>query len=207
VNAANSGTTPFTGYSKSVAKQIVNWGPDPDGDGVSKAFDDCPSVKGNAQNGCLNFQPVPPPADDPAPDPQQPPYPGQNPAPDPTPVPGDPGQPPLAKDRTAPKITISKLGTKVRRSLLTGKGLTPRVRCNEKCTLIVRAQVQRKGSKKLGTIATVKGRKASASTQKFAVKVKSKAISKLAKQRLTLVITAVDAAGNKRTVAKQVKLV
>jgi hypothetical protein len=29
VNAANSGTTPFTGYSKSVAKQIVNWGSTP----------------------------------------------------------------------------------------------------------------------------------------------------------------------------------
>jgi hypothetical protein len=208
-SAAADSATPFAGYSKAVAKQITNWGSDPDKDGVSKFNDDCPSVKGNTQNGCVQFQPPPPNGDDPAPDPQQPqpqpqPDPGTS---DPAPtVPVDPAVPPVKKDKTAPVVSVTKLSTSAKKSLVTGKGLAPRIRCNESCTVTVRAQVQRKGSKKLGTILTLKGKKASASTQKLTIKVKSKAIAKLAKQRVTLIITAVDAAGNKRTVTKTVKL-
>ena len=203
--AAADGASAFNGYSKAVAKQVTNWGPDPDKDGVPSFNDDCPSVKGNTASGCLLFQAPPANPDDPQPEPQPQPQPDPGNS-DPAPVPGDPIQPPKATDKTAPKVTITKVGKKAKRSLMTGKGLAPRIRCDESCALTIRAQVQRKGSKKLGTVLTLKGKKASASTQKFAVKVKSKAIAKLAKQRVTLIVTAVDGAGNKRTVTVVVKL-
>jgi hypothetical protein len=210
VAAANATASPFAGYSKTVAGQIVNWGPDPDKDGVSKASDACPSVKGDLANGCQQLI-VDPPADpsdpNPVPDPGNPapaPDPGTS---DPAPVPGDPGNPAQpGKDTKAPKVAISKLGKSAKLKLVTGKGLKPRISCDETCKLTVRVMVRRKGSKKDVAILTVKSAKLSKATRTIAVKVKAKALKKLAKQRVTLVVVAVDAAGNKRTVSKQVSL-
>jgi hypothetical protein len=193
---------PFENLSKSVASQIVNWGNDPDGDGVGKTKDDCPSVKGNSSNGCQLFvfnpgnggdQPAPP-AGDPAPAPV--------PAPAPAPVPRSTPPVPSASDRTAPKITLSGLGSTVKRSKLTGKGVNAKLKCNESCRFSVKVQVKRRGAKKAATVLSTKPSTSGA----LKLKVGKKALRRLGRQRITVLVTATDAAGNKQTLTKTVKL-
>ena len=82
VDQAKDGATPFRGYSQAIAKTVINWGPDPDKDGVGAANDACPGITGNQGNGCPQFIAEPVPPADPAPAPTDPqPGPGEQPAP------------------------------------------------------------------------------------------------------------------------------
>jgi len=195
--------TPFTGFSKATASTIVNWGDDPDGDAVSKFADACPSIKGNADNGCLlNVQPPPV-------DPQDP---GEQPGPvDPgnpqNPVdPGNPGNPgdPGVSDTKAPSITVTKLSKKVKRAKV-GR-LAPRIVCNEACRISVVVQVTRKGRKKATTVLSTKPTSLSAAARTVKLKVRSSKLKSLRRQRVTVRFTARDAAGNASTATRTVTL-
>jgi hypothetical protein len=189
VAAAEDRLTPFLGYSRATASTILNWGDDPDKDGVAKYQDDCPGTKGNAADGCIANVPPPPPVDDP-------------PAPPDPPKTDDPKHPVV--DTTAPKVTVTKLSRKVRRSKV-GR-LTPRVACSEACRIAVKVQVVRKGHAKAVTVLSTKPTPLSSTPRTVKLKVKRSRLHRLAKQRVSVRITARDAAGNARTVTRTVKL-
>jgi len=209
VTAAKDRLKPFTGYTKATASTIVNWGNDTDADGVNKYSDACPAVKGNAADGCtLDIQP---PVNDPDP---KPPVDDPN-VPVPPVDPGNPGNPSDpgnpgngngngVTDKAAPTIKVSKLGRKVKRGKV-GK-LAPKVACNEACRITIKVQVVKKGKKKATTVLTTKATSLSTTARTIKLKVKGSKLKALKKQRLSLVVTARDAAGNSRTVTKLVTL-
>lgn len=202
-DAAKDTAGPFAGYSKAFAKDVVNWGPDPDGDGVVKTADDCPSLKGDLANGCPQLIGQPP-------EPTDPVEPG---TPDPgtpgSPSPTDPGTtpPPVVTDTTGPGITLKGLGTRVRRTTLTtGKGLGPRFACTEDCRLKVSVRTRKRGRTSDATIATVQRTAFSTATRTVRIKVKAASLRRLARQRVVLVIRATDRAGNATVVRRVVTL-
>jgi len=210
VTAAKDRLKPFTGYTKATASTIVNWGNDTDADGVNKFNDACPAVKGNTADGCTLE--IKPPVDDPDPkppvddpnvpvppvDPGNPGNPG-NPS-----DPGNPGNGGTVTDKSAPTIKVSKLSSKVKRSKV-GK-LAPKVACNEACRITIKVQVVKKGRKKATTVLSTKATSLSKTARTIKLKVKGSKLKSLKKQRLSLVVTARDAAGNTRTVTKVVTL-
>ena len=205
VAKANNTVPVFSGYSKATAVSVFNWGNDPDKDGVTTANDDCPGVTGNGPNGCLqgviNPPPPPPPADPPA-DPAVPPADPAGGGSTPTPAPA----PPVIRDSIKPKILIGSLVKSIKRSRLAGTGLKPKIRCSESCKVTVALQVRKLRSKRASTLITVKRSGLSALTRALTFKVRANKLTRLARQRVTLVITATDAAGNRSSVTKQVTL-
>ena len=194
------------GLSFETAREVINYGLDPDKDGVSKGFDKCPGVKGNGANGCQTFVYVPPgDGNGGGGGGEQPPS-GGGQAPAPTPPQGTPTPTPAppvpAADLIAPKITLTGLGSTVRRSKLTGKGITAKLRCDERCRFSVKVQVRRRGAKKAATILRPKP----ASSGALRLKVGRKALRRLGRQRVTVLVVATDAAGNRRTLTRSVKL-
>ena len=200
--AAEDMATPFKGLSKQQAARVKNWGNDPDGDGVSKSNDECPGVNGNQANGCLAFDIDPGDGDGDTPKP--PAGDGQGTTPGGTTPGGNPQ--PGASDTTAPVITLSKLNRRAKRSRLTRKGLAPRVRCNEACSITVKVKTRKRGARKAKTVFTKKATERSTATRTLRLKLKQRHLRRLAKQRVTLVITATDAAGNRRSVTRVVRL-
>lgn len=199
-SVAQDRLTPFSGFSKATASTIVNWGDDPDKDGVTKFTDACPAIKGNTANGCLLDVPVPPV------DPQDP---GEQPAPADPGNPVDPGNPsdpsnPGSADTTAPTVTVTKLSKAVRRARV-GR-LAPRIRCNEACRVSVLVQVTRKGHKKATTVLSTKPSSLSSAARTVKLKVRAGTLKSLRRQRVTVRVTARDAAGNARTVTRTVTL-
>lgn len=207
----------FAGLSRTVADDVVNFSDDPDGDGVTKFSDDCPSVKGAKANGCA-ADVVPPPADpvDPV-DPQAPAPPngGEQPAPAPNgEQPGSPsgtggtgGSPSAAADTAAPKVTIGRVGKTLRRTKLTqSKGTKASVLCSEECRFTAKLVVKPRGSKKLRTVQTINVGSFSAGTRDVRLKVKKTKLVGLAKQRVTLVVEATDRAGNRTAVEQRISL-
>jgi hypothetical protein len=192
---AKDGAAAFMGYSQAVARTVINWGPDPDLDGVPASSDACPGIKGDLANGCWSLiaQPVDP--TDPTPPPTDPPAPEPTPGPTPSPPAGD---------RTAPTIKVTRLGAKVRRGRLARRGLRPAFACDEACSLQVRVSVRRK--KKVVQVAARTRRALSAKAFRPRIKVSRRTLRRLARQRLTIVVVAADAAGNESRVARRVKL-
>lgn len=212
VAAAKDTATPFTGLTGIQASTVRNWGHDPDGDGVGKYADECPAVKGSSDKGCLEFQakPVDPNKEDPKPEDPKPqdaaatdgtttPAPGTPPAADATP------QQRAALDATAPRITLTKLPRKARRSLLTGRGLAPRIACDEACSITVRVAGRSRGRRKAGTVLRA-SRPVSGVATTVRLKLSARRIRRLARKQVTVVITATDAAGNRRTLTRVVRI-
>ncbi|CAA9535975.1 MAG: hypothetical protein AVDCRST_MAG85-4119 [uncultured Solirubrobacteraceae bacterium] len=197
--AATDRLTPFTGLSKDVASTIVNWGDDPDGDGVGKADDACPAFKGQAPKGCFAANKVDTgggatPAPEPQPAPQTAP-----------PVVAPPVIPPVARDTKAPRIRVAKLPRSAKRSLLTGRGLAARIGCDEACTIRVQVKGRARGKRKTSTILTTKPTRSTKATRTVRLKLAGRRLKRLA-PRLTVVITATDAAGNRRSVTRVVRV-
>ena len=195
--AATDRLTPFTGLGKDVASTIVNWGDDPDGDGVGKADDACPAFTGQAPTGCFaankvdtgggaaNHEPAPQPA---------------------PPVVAPPVTPPVARDTTAPRIRVAKLPRSAKRSLLSGRGLAARIGCDEACTVRVQVKGRARGKRKASTILSTKPTRSTAATRTVRLKIAGRRLKRLASPRLTVVITATDAAGNRRSVTRVVRV-
>jgi hypothetical protein len=212
-DAATDTVTPFTGLTKSVAQTVVNWGDDPDGDGVGKADDDCPAQTGNAANGCLQFVFVPPGNGGGA---------GDGGTPQPA---GDAGASggagagggaaagggsgsgaPRAADTVAPAVRLTGVPSRVRRSRLTSRrGITARLACSEACRLRVRLQVRRRGARRATTILS-RTTKLSSARRSVRLKVSRRTLRRLARQQVSLVVVATDAAGNARTLRRTVRL-
>ncbi len=197
--AAKDRLTPFEGLSRHDASQVVNWGDDPDGDGVGKDKDECPGVNGNQPDGCftLEAKPVdktPPPAAPPA---DQPPA--------PAPAPAPPAAPPAAVDTRAPSITITKLRRSVRRSRLTRKGLAPRIACDEACSITVTVSTRRRGRLTPKTVLATTPTPLSTTARKVRLKLKRRHLRRLVFPRASVVVTATDAAGNRRSVTRLVR--
>jgi hypothetical protein len=207
---------------RSEASRVVNWGDDPDGDGVAKALDECPGTKGNGSTGCLVFQAEP--VDDngggdngggndgggdngggdPAPATPAPPV---SPPAAAAPVSASaPAPAPIARDTKAPSFKVTKLGRSAKRSLLTGRGLAPRIDCDEACSLTVEVKTRKRGARTVGTVLTKKVAGRSAAARTVRLKLKRGSLRRLIKQQVTLVITATDAAGNRKSSMRVVKL-
>lgn len=210
--AAEDRTTPFTGLTKAQMAEVVNWGADADGDGVVNEDDECPAVDGNGDNGCLQFQAKPV---DKTPDPQAggggsggapPALPADGPVePAAEPLPAPVPLPRAALDTTAPRITLAKLPRRVRRALLTGRGLAPSVACDEACSVRVQVSARSRGSRRATTLLT-RSTRVSGSARTIRLKLGARRISRLVRQRITVVVTATDAAGNRRSVTRTVAL-
>lgn len=198
--AATDRLTPFRGLSKDVASTIVNWGDDPDGDGVGKADDACPAFKGQASNGCFAVDKVDAGGGaTPAPEPQPAPQPGP-------PVVAPPVTPPAVRDTKAPRIRVAQLPRSAKRSLLTGRGVAARIGCDEACTIRVQIKGRARGKRKASTILTTKATRSTTATRTVRLKLAGRRLKRLAAPRLTVVITATDAAGNRRSVTRVVRL-
>lgn len=216
LTAAKDSARTFGGYSKALAKTVVNYGPDPDKDGVPVGSDDCPSVTGDQANGCLLLVAKPvdpadptPPAGDPIPAPTPDPAPGTGPGG--TPSPTDPGTTPgggavPTGDRTGPKVSISRLASRIRRGRLQSDGLAPRIRCSEACTLNVRVVGLKKRARNATTFVTVKRTPASAGSRDLRLKVRRARLANLRRAQVTVVVVATDRAGNRTRVSRLVRL-
>ena len=213
VSSAKNVAGLFTGYSKGVAQQVVNFTDDPDGDGVNKFQDDCPSVFAKTGNGCQQaIVPVPPA------DPVDPDQPADQPSGDGatggtgdggttggTTNPG--GTPAPAADKTGPGITIGRVGTKVKRTkLTTGKGTKASVACSEECRFTAKLTVKTRGSKQAKTIQRFTQDAFSGKARDLKLRVSASKLQRLAKQQVILVVEATDRAGNRATVSQTVKL-
>ena len=201
--AAGDGAAPFADLTREDALRMINWGNDPDGDGVSKATDECPGVKGNNPKGCftLEAEPVNPAAD-------QPPGGGQDAGTPPgtTPPAQTPGGPGAARDTRAPRITITKLRRSVKRGLLTGRGLKPGIACDEACSLRVQVKVRKRGSRRATTLLTARTTRSTTAARTVRLKLKAARLRRLARPRVTVIVTATDAAGNRSSVTRVVRL-
>jgi hypothetical protein len=188
----------FEGLTRATVDDIVNFSSDPDGDGVSKFVDDCPSIKALTANGCPGAIEPPAPAEPIDPDAA----PGVQ--------PGSEGTQPsggAATDTVAPGVTIRQAGSKLRRSQLTGrKGAQASVSCTEACRFTLKVAVKRRGSKKEKVVRTLTRSEFSAESRALRLKIKSPELRRLAKQRVTLIVTATDQAGNSRTVRRTIGL-
>lgn len=217
ISAGKDQLSSFKGYSKAVASTVVNFGNDPDLDGVSKFDDDCPGVKGDLANGCSKLILAPPaPADpvsapgDPAPQPQPGvpapgvPAPG-GPAPG-GPAPGAPGAPGAVKDTTAPKVTFKRLSVRMRKGTFTKRGIAAKLSCNETCTVRVRLGLVLRGSRKTRTVSS-KNVGPSKRTMSVGLKAKKRDVARLKRQRVVVRVVATDAAGNRSTLSRTVLLV
>lgn len=221
IGDVNDGAAPFTGMSQADAIRIINWGNDSDEDGVDKFNDKCPAYKGSKPDGCLKLEGKP--GDEPAPDkpadggganggnetPAPAPAPTATPAPAAaSPAPAAPPAPvtPRAADRKAPGVKVTKLGRSAKRSLLTGRGLKPRVACDETCSVRVQITARKRGSRKATTLATTRATPLAAAARSIRLKLKAGRLSRLAKAQVTVVITATDAAGNRTSVTRTVKV-
>lgn len=221
VNSAKDAAGLFAGYSKSVAQQVVNFSDDPDGDGVTKFSDACPSVFAKTANGCPQaIVPVPP--ADPV-DPEQPQG-GDQPAgdggangtgggagagTDQGAVPGgNPGSAPAAATDTAgPGITIGRIGTKVKRTKLTaGKGTKASVDCNEDCRFTAKLTVKPRGSKQPKTIQRFTQAAFSGNARDLKLRVSASKLRRLSKQQVTLVVEATDRSGNRSVRSQTITL-
>lgn len=185
---------PLAGLTKDVAATVINWGDDPDADGVGKADDGCPGIKGSGPNGCFGSKPA-----DPAPAP--------SPQPDP-PVVAPPAvlPPPVARDTKAPLIRLTKLPRSAKRSVLTRKGLAPRIACDEVCSISVRVTGRARGKRKATTLLATKPTRASLASRTVRLKVSARRLRRLAKRQVTVVVTVVDAAGNRRSLTRVVRV-
>lgn len=212
VDSAKNAGGLFSGYSKAVAQQVVNFTDDPDGDGVTKFDDDCPSVAAKTSNGCLQVV-IPIPPADPV-DPEQPQG-GDQPAGDPgntggSSAPGASGSgatPAPAVDRTGPGVTIGRVGTKLARTkLTTGKGAKASVSCTEDCRFTAKLTVKQRGSKQAKTIQRFTQAAFSSNARDLQLRVSATKLRRLSKQQVTLVVEATDRAGNRATVSQLIKL-
>lgn len=221
VNSAKDAAGLFAGYSKSVAQQVVNFSDDPDGDGVNKFSDACPSVFAKTGNGCPQLI-IPVPPADPV-DPEQPQG-GDQPAGDGTgsgsgadqgagnggtsgtaSTPAPPASAPA--DKTGPSITIGRIGTKIKRTkLTTGTGTKASVDCNEDCRFTAKLTVKQRGRKQAKTIQRFTQGAFSADARVVKLRVRSPKLQRLAKQQVTLVVEATDRAGNRSTLSQAIKL-
>ena len=188
-------TTPLAGLSRDVASTVVNWGNDPDGDGVGRADDACPGFRGNSPAGCFSSKPVDP-----------------KPTPEPAP-PADPPAvaalavlPPVARDTKAPRIRLTKLPRSAKRSLLTRRGLAPRIACDEACSISVRVTGRARGKRRATTLLATKPTRASLAARTVRLKVSARALRRLAKRQVTVVVTVRDAAGNRRSLTRVVRI-
>ena len=205
IDAASNGAAPFSGMTRDEAVRIVNWGDDPDNDDTSTKDDLCPGVRGNNEVGCLELEskPFEKPADKPA---DQPAGGGGSPAADTPPAVTPPAiTPPVvaprsAADVRAPRITVTKLGRSAKRSLIAGRGLKPRIACDEACSVKVEITGRKRGSRKATTLLTRSARGGSL------VPLKLKAGLSRTIKRVIVTITATDAAGNRSTVKRTVKV-
>lgn len=206
VSSAQSAGGLFTGYSRAVADDVVNFSDDPDGDGVSKFLDDCPAVPAEGANGCPKLI-IPVPPADPV-DPQDPnAQPGEQPQPAPE-APAQGGTTPGATtaDTTPPAVAITGVGGKLRRSTLTGRrGAKAAVSCTEACSVRVKVVVKPRG-KRERTVQTITRTGFSEQSRTIRLKVKRTALQRLAKQRVTLVVEATDRAGNRTSQRRTIGL-
>ena len=205
--AAEDRLTPFTGLTQSQMQEVVNWGYDPDADGVNNWSDQCPAVQGNSPDGCLKFEGkivepktggggsggAPPalPADGPT---------ETDPAPAAAPAP-----PVAARDTIAPRLTLSGMPRSAKRSLLTGRGLTPRIACDEACSVRVQVLARDRGKRRAAAILTRTARLTGAS-RVVRLKLAGRRLRRLAAPRLTVVVTVTDAAGNRRSATRSVAI-
>ena len=117
----------------------------------------------------------------------------------------------LGADRTAPRATISGLGSSVRLRTFRRSGLRPRVRCNERCSLNGQllgrlSSVTLRVDTGYGVLATRK-LGLSASRRTVTLKPSSRFMRAVRRgRRLRLVIVATDAAGNARTTTRSVRI-
>lgn len=200
-DAAKDRLTPFTGLTLEDSARVINWGSDPDGDGVGRSDDECPGTKGNQPNGCFTLVAKPadqkpgdtPPGDTP---------PGETPPANTPPADTPPGPVPPAADTRAPGITITKLGRRAKRSRLTRKGLAPRIACDESCSIQVVVKTRKRGRRKASTVLTTRATPQSAAARTVRLKLKPRHLRRLAKRRLTILVTATDTAGNRRSVTR-----
>ncbi len=192
----------WAGFGFADAQNVANWTPDVDGDGVMRSADQCPATPGpGTADGCPALPQPPQPADgDGGTDPAPAPNPGDpQPAPQPEPQPAPQPQPP-ARDLTAPTVKLTGLPTKqVKRATL--KALRFRVSCSETCTVRAQLKLRKKGVKHDVAVHTV-----TSATGKVTLRASSKLLKRLARQRATVVIVATDAAGNRTTVQRQLKI-
>ena len=211
--AAKDRLAPFEGLKISVAARVANWGVDADEDGVSKLEDECPSVKGDLDNGCASEK-KPEPKDEvvlpkggggfgpetgPAPLPPSSGPDEEAPAPAPAPVAVR-----SARDTTAPVVRV-ELRRKVTRSHLALSGLGPRIGCDEACALTVKITGRTRGKRKASTLLTKSFARKTA-TRTLRLKPGGRKIRRLVGKRLTVVVTATDAAGNRTTVKRVVRI-
>ena len=212
---AENGATPFSDMTVHEAAQVVNWGPDPDGDGVTKLSDECPGIAGNNAKGCLLLLGIPfePDEDDGSGGggsgggDDTPPAPAEAPAVvPPAPAPPAPLPAPVARDTKAPGVKLTRLARTVKRSRLTRGGLAPRVDCDEACSVRVQVKTRKRGSRRASTVLTKKLTSRSAAARTVRLKLSSRSLRRLGRQQVTLVVTVSDATGNRRAVTRVVRL-
>lgn len=186
----------LSGFSRSFADDIVNFGNDVDGDGVSKFADDCPSEKAETVNGCPAAVVPAPPADPVDPQAPAPPAPGETPAtPQPDAAPVAPSG--AAADQVGPVVTIGGVGTKLRRSKLTRRaGTKATIACSEDCRYTAKLVVKYRGRKQSTTVLRRSEQAFSGSTRDVRLRVGASKLRRLAAPRVTLVVEATDRSGN-----------
>jgi hypothetical protein len=116
--------------------------------------------------------------------------------------------PPLPPDKTAPTVTVAKLATKVKRKALL-KGVTVGFSADESSTYTVDLLGKAKGATlaRAGDIVlATKSIKLTSAAQKVKLKPSKKLVGRSKKFSVRVVITATDAAGNRKIVSKTIKV-
>ncbi|HWT94928.1 MAG TPA: hypothetical protein VN238_18170, partial [Solirubrobacteraceae bacterium] len=111
-------------------------------------------------------------------------------------------------DRRAPRVTLSGLSGRTSRALLRGRGLRPRLTCDEACSLTLKVTARKRvgGKEKTVTLRTVQlsGRTTEART--VALKLSGSVLRGVLRRKLTVAMVATDGSGNATSVVRGVKV-
>jgi hypothetical protein len=127
----------------------------------------------------------------------------------PPPPPAQPGVPPSA-DRSRPRLSVS-VGRRYRLNEIRG-GLVVRLRCSEACATTARLSLRRRDARRLGVgrvVARGSARLGGGGTTYAFVRLTRparRALSRRARQRVTLSATAADPSGNRTVVSRRIEL-
>ena len=119
-----------------------------------------------------------------------------------------PVPPPLPPDTTAPTVTFAKLASKMKRKTFL-KGVTVTFTANESSAFAVDLLGKAKGAtlaKAADVVLATKSIKLANGAQKVTLKPSKKLVGKSKKFSVRIQVTATDAAGNRKTVSKTIKV-
>jgi hypothetical protein len=156
---------------------------DSDGDGIADGSDRCGTLGGPAPNGCPVFA-------------------SQQPT-----VPTTPPVTPAVVDRTAPKVTLSKVPSTMKLKTFL-KGISGAAACDESCALRfeIRGTAKQVSLARFEVTLGTRALNLGSGSRSFRVKPSRKLVGRAKKLTVQLRVTATDASGNSRTAIKTVRV-